>query len=424
MHCPAETISVFDVHTDGTERMWVASCEGETWDCSESRSGESGSNAPDCTRRIAQPPARNARVPAPEASPTTNPMVPFPRFPRSAAGFFFGQKAPAVEAACTAAGHVYQRVDDARATCDGPAADIGLAARVTLEFCEAALCGVGLLTTAKGADLETWVRGQGELVSAYAQSYGPPQSATAEAEPACDEPALPACYLDGRAQRTATWAWSSGETLSIRLRGDGRAKAPKLALAFRAPRGKSGLGSEQFLQDVAGTAAEASLLARAKSDFAGGVTAFEEGRMDEALEAFRRSRATYRSSVNTLNIGLCLHRLGRVDEALEAYEDALAKDGPSLAASERDRIAALITVLRGQVGTLEIVANVPATLVIEGHARGALPSTRPLRVTAGKTRVLVLREGYLPVERNVVIVAHQTAKLEVTLTPVPSVSVR
>jgi hypothetical protein len=170
-------------------------------------------------------------------------------------------------------------------------------------------------------------------------------------------------------------------------------------------------------QPPAPATASAGALAAAKDLFKKGVTLLEAGDLERALDYFLESRKAYPSSKNTGNAALCLDRLGRYDEALEMYEELLLKFGGDLDADDRANIGPAMAALRAKVGGLSLSSNVDGQVVIDGRARGRLPLTSPIRLLRGRHLVRVIKDGYAPFERSVVVDVGRTISLDVELAP-------
>jgi hypothetical protein len=158
-------------------------------------------------------------------------------------------------------------------------------------------------------------------------------------------------------------------------------------------------------------------LNKAKELFRAGVGLFDAGDMERALDYFLRSRAAFPSGKNTINAALCLDRLGRFDEALELYEEVLTRFGSELDDESRAAMAPAMASLRQKVGSIDVSANVEGSVVIDGHARGKLPLTGPLRVLPGRHVVRVLKDGYATAEAITDVQLGHTARVDVKLDP-------
>jgi hypothetical protein len=170
-------------------------------------------------------------------------------------------------------------------------------------------------------------------------------------------------------------------------------------------------------QPPAPATASAGALATAKDLFKKGVTLLDAGDVERALDYFLESRKAYPSSKNTGNAALCLDRLGRYDEALEMYEALLLEFGGDLDADDRATIGPAMAALRAKVGGLSLSSNVDGQVVVDGRARGKLPLTAPIRLARGKHVVRVIKDGYVPFERSIVVEVGATVPLDVELAP-------
>jgi hypothetical protein len=159
-------------------------------------------------------------------------------------------------------------------------------------------------------------------------------------------------------------------------------------------------------------------LARAKELFHKGVRLLEAGQLEQALEAFLKSRDVYPSGKNTANAAVCLEQLGRYDEALEMYEELLAKHLEELDADDRASLGPTIDRLGKKVGSIAVTSNVVGgIMLVDGRPRGRLPLSIPPRVVAGRHIVRVFRDGYATFERSVDVRAGAVIQLDARLEP-------
>jgi len=171
------------------------------------------------------------------------------------------------------------------------------------------------------------------------------------------------------------------------------------------------------------TAAEAqptedpARLQEAKQLFREGNRLRRAGNFERALEYYVKSRALVESTANTLNAAACLGSLARFDEALELYERAISHFGEKMTAAERAAVARETRTLLRKVGSLDIVANVPGSLVIDGRARGDLPLLSPVRVLPGSHAVTVVKEGYRSFEVVTDVALGKTTTVRAQLKP-------
>jgi len=164
------------------------------------------------------------------------------------------------------------------------------------------------------------------------------------------------------------------------------------------------------------TASEGDIEA-AKDLFRKGVTLFEAGDIERALDFFLRSRAAFASAKNTLNAAICLERLGRADEAIELYEEVLTKFSDGIDASARAGVISATANLRKKIGSIDVSANVEGMLVIDGRMRGKLPLVAPVRVLPGSHVVRVIKDGWDTFQQTVKVEVGQTVAVDAKLSP-------
>ena len=156
-------------------------------------------------------------------------------------------------------------------------------------------------------------------------------------------------------------------------------------------------------------------LERARELFYQGNALREAGEYEAALAKYLESRALVASVPNTMNAALCLAHLERYDEALDLYEELVAELGKELDDANRKAVIAEIARLRPKVGSIDVVANVEAELVVDARPRGRLPRLRPVRVLPGKHVIRVLKEGYESFEKTVDVTIGESTLVEVKL---------
>ena len=158
--------------------------------------------------------------------------------------------------------------------------------------------------------------------------------------------------------------------------------------------------------EPADSAAEGPL-AEARRHFELGVIHFDRREWQAALVEFLRSRELVATRANTKNAAICLRKMGRFDESLDLYE-ALVRDFPDLADTDRELARREIAELSASVGTLEIRGAPPGARVsVDGAERGATPLAVPLRLSAGTHTVRVEKPGWLPWETRVDLVGRE-----------------
>jgi hypothetical protein len=125
----------------------------------------------------------------------------------------------------------------------------------------------------------------------------------------------------------------------------------------------------------------------ARKAFRAGERAYDEGRIAEALEHFRRAfRLAPRDPIR-FNIAVCLEKLGRYREAMREYERAAGSD--ALPPRTRERARERARDARAQLGTLRVRGEPKgAQVLVDGREVGTLPTD--LMLDPGSHRVAVL----------------------------------
>jgi hypothetical protein len=158
----------------------------------------------------------------------------------------------------------------------------------------------------------------------------------------------------------------------------------------------------------------------ARAHFVAGIELLRKGAWAEALSEFSASQRRYPTPQATTNAAICLRKLGRYDEALDQVESLLhgfpelPEDKRQAAERERAQISEL-------VGTIAVEGlEVGARVEVDARERGVHPMPDPLRVTAGSHVVRARKEGFVPFETRVEVVARETTRVWIRLTPTPA----
>jgi hypothetical protein len=155
----------------------------------------------------------------------------------------------------------------------------------------------------------------------------------------------------------------------------------------------------------------------AKTRFERGLALMKQSAWEAAFQELSRSRDLYPSRGNMQNAAVCLSNLRRFDEALELFQAVLASY-PNVTADERAQIEAEITRLRAHVGTIEILILEPgAVVVIDGRVRAVTPLPSTLRLSEGPHVVRIVKEGFVPFEREIGVLGRQNTAVDGRLVP-------
>jgi len=181
------------------------------------------------------------------------------------------------------------------------------------------------------------------------------------------------------------------------------------------------VGAGVVYSSVSAADENADARAHALSEYQKGIAALDAGDALRALQYFETSRSTFRSWQNTLNCAVALTRLGREADAAARLEEVLTFD--DLPVERRGAVQTELTRLLGRLGALEVhVRPGGSTVSVDGKNLAQDALGRPLRVGTGAHQVRAFKQGYEPVEREVLVERGETARLELELPRLASVA--
>jgi len=159
---------------------------------------------------------------------------------------------------------------------------------------------------------------------------------------------------------------------------------------------------------------------QARKAFKDGVAHFEAGRMEEAVEAFRKAYAMNPSWKLLYNIGQAEAAAKHHGAALEAFEQYLSEGGDDLAPARRDEVVGEIKRLREMVGLLEFEAPDGSLVYVDGVERGTTPLPGRVRVAAGVDHeVKIILGADVLVKRVLRVGGNETLVVSTTPDPPP-----
>jgi hypothetical protein len=123
----------------------------------------------------------------------------------------------------------------------------------------------------------------------------------------------------------------------------------------------------------------------------------------------------------TAQLGLVEQALGLWIEAERHLSDALTHSDDAWIRRSRAVLEQSLTTVRGNIGTLEVLTNVPgATVTIGGAVIGTTPLAAPIHVVAGRVEIEVTLDGYRPREITLTVAPGAPARQLVELSPMPA----
>lgn len=152
-----------------------------------------------------------------------------------------------------------------------------------------------------------------------------------------------------------------------------------------------------------------------------GVQLRREGKDREALAEFQRAAQLGRTPRVVGQIGLAEMALG-IWLAGEAHlQEALAHDGDPWVRKNRAALEKALAATSAHLGTVEVWgAPAGAEVTINGHAVGAYPLAKGVRLNVGPVTVTVAAPGYQTATRTLQVLAEQLTRENLDLSPSPA----
>ncbi len=249
--CTPQDISISQEETHfgliQSGKTWVAECQGRTYVCSQvNRAGRDeslldelfASDQVSCHEALDSVEAERDRR-AEEAAAAERAGRPPPMAPVGAAGFVFGETREATAQRCEAAGQTWVS-DGPQGRCSGPAASLGIAASVELEFCEARACSIRI----EHVPRSNWSESSVSLKANLQTKYGPAQESSGSVPEGCrSERAFAHCLESRQVRLSYTWRWAGGESLDMSVGKSDDRDSAAIRLVYRRPAGAANASS-------------------------------------------------------------------------------------------------------------------------------------------------------------------------------------
>ena len=155
--------------------------------------------------------------------------------------------------------------------------------------------------------------------------------------------------------------------------------------------------------------------ARAREQFGAGVSRYEAGDYQGALESFQEAYRLAPHPVVRVNMANCYEHLNRPLEAIHHFERFLAEaESPSRA--QRREVEGAIRRLSALVGEVRFtIAPDGALVTIDSSETRRSPITETMRMTAGTHVIEARLDGYAPQRQEIQVTGGQVTRVEVRL---------
>lgn len=151
----------------------------------------------------------------------------------------------------------------------------------------------------------------------------------------------------------------------------------------------------------------------ARRRYAQGAEFYRRGRYAEAVAEFTEAYSLWQNPTILFAIAQAYEGGSEVDRAIETYERYLATAPDD--DIRRPEVLATIGVLRGLLATLHVQSNVPATVYVDGEARGSSPGD--VSVSTGRHTIELRAEGYDAQSAVITIAGGTDRNIAFELTP-------
>lgn len=157
-------------------------------------------------------------------------------------------------------------------------------------------------------------------------------------------------------------------------------------------------------------------LGDARAHYKKGLELYEDHAFDAALIEFQRAYDTAPSYKILYNLALVYLQLNDWAGALRSFKGYLDEGGKKIDQKRRTEVERELKKLEGRVAKVEVVANVEAAeVLVDDQEMAETPLDGPLTVNAGKRKITVSKNGYIPVTKVLKLVGGETKKLEIEL---------
>jgi len=157
---------------------------------------------------------------------------------------------------------------------------------------------------------------------------------------------------------------------------------------------------------------------KARQLFEQGVSAFEKENYPDALWAFKESYSLNPKLSVLYNIGMCQKALFDFTGAIMTLRKYLEEAGGKISPKEKSSIERTISEMENSLGKISIkVSEDKAEVFIDKESAGFSPLTHFLSVNPGKHTISIRKEGFKPVEREIVVKTQETLFFEFNLIP-------
>lgn len=156
--------------------------------------------------------------------------------------------------------------------------------------------------------------------------------------------------------------------------------------------------------------------AEATKRFNHGLYLADNGAYPAALAELERAHELAPSRVVLFHTAMVYVAMDRPVDALETLDEVLSMEGP-LSPEYLERAKAARSEQEKRIGELDVKADIPAAIQVDGEHVGDAPLKEPLKVAAGAHVVCIVAPGHVPARRSITVAAQGNVGIEVVLEP-------
>ncbi len=163
----------------------------------------------------------------------------------------------------------------------------------------------------------------------------------------------------------------------------------------------------------------------ARSHFRLGVDFYRERNFRAALIEFQRAYADSPHYKLLYNLGQASLELQEYASAIDFFSAYLREGGNELASDRRAEVEESIRYLESRIARLSIASNQSgAEIYVDDTLLGRTPQSEPIRVGAGRHKIVLTKEGFAQVERQLDVAAGDEREVRLDFIIAPAVERR
>jgi hypothetical protein len=163
----------------------------------------------------------------------------------------------------------------------------------------------------------------------------------------------------------------------------------------------------------------ADKMAEARRRYDLGLKLYEDGNYEASRIEFERAMDLAPSYRILYNIGQAYKQLNNYVASVAAFERYISEGGAEVPEDRRTAVKSEIVELRKRIGTIRIVTQPGAEILVDGVVVGKAPLSEPLSVNPGLRRFGAQLSGHLPATKTITVGSSDNPMLTLQLEELP-----